>query len=591
MKQFFKFMFASMVGFILSFFLISTILILILVGMVNSVSKEKDVKVSSNSVLLAKFNSPISERTSNNPLDNLNLSSLSAKDNIGLNDILDNIKKAKKDDHIKGILLDVGGVSMGVATMQEIRNALIDFKESKKFIYAYSEEYTQGSYYLASVADQILLNPQGGMDFKGLSAQMMFFKGALEKLEIEPQIIRHGRFKSAVEPFILDKMSDENRKQIRGYVGSIWNIFLENISKSRGIETQALQLIADSLSIQKPEDALRLKMVDKLAYRDELLNDLAKKLGQAANSTVNFVNITKYTKAIVKNEDKKWQPEKIAIVYAVGEIHSGKGKANEIGSETTCEALRKARTDDKVKAVVLRVNSPGGSALASDVIWREVLLTKMVKPVVVSMGDVAASGGYYISCAADTIVAQPNTITGSIGVFGILYNAKRFLNNKLGITFDTVKTGKYADLGSAVRPMTGPEHAIIQRSVEKVYDTFISRVSEGRHISKADVDSIGQGRVWSGVDAIKIHLVDVLGGIDKAIEIAARMGKVTKYHIISLPEQKEPWVEFLDNLTDDTESSLVKHQVGDAYKYYQQLQSVLKQNGIEARMEYDLDIY
>ncbi len=585
-------MFASMVGFFLSFLLISVVLILIMVGVVSSVNKDKDVKVSNNSVLLVKLNTPITERTSKNPFENFNYSALTANENIGLNDLLANIKKAKKDEHIKGILLDVSSVAMGIAMLEEVRNALIDFKDSKKFIYAYSEEYTQGSYYISSIADQIFLNPQGGMDFKGLSVQMMFFKGALDKLGIEPQIIRHGRYKSFVEPYIMDKMSDDNRKQIRSFIGSIWNTLLDNISKSRHLETQALQQIADSISIQKPEDALRLKMVDKLVYRDELLTAVAKQLGLAANATINFVNITKYTKAFVKDEDKKWNADKIAIVYAVGEIHSGKGKENQIGSEITCEALRKARTDDKVKAVVLRVNSPGGSALASDVIWREVLLTKMVKPVVVSMGDVAASGGYYISCAADTIVAEPNTITGSIGVFGILFNAKKLLNDKLGITFDTVNTGKHADIGSTARPMTNSERIVIQRSVEKVYDTFISRVSEGRHISKADVDSIGQGRVWSGSDALKVHLVDVLGGIDKAIEIAARMGKVSKYHIISLPEQKEPWwYELLDNASDDAENAMLKHQLGDSYKYYQQLQSILKQNGIEARMEYDLEIY
>jgi len=580
-------MFASMVGFFLSFLIITFISFLLIVGIVAVVGKDKSVKVADNSILLAKF----TERTSNNPLDNLDLRTLTSKENIGLNDILDNIKKAKTDNHIKGILLDVSSVAMGAATLQEVRNALIDFKTSGKFIYAYSEEYTQGSYYLASAADQVFLNPQGGMDFKGLAVEMMFFKGTLDKLEIEPEIIRHGKFKSAVEPFITDKMSDANRKQIRGFVGTIWNVLLENVSKSRGIEVPALQLIADSLSIQKPEDALKYKLVDKLVYRDELMTELSKKLGTSNKKDISFVNITKYTKAAVKNDAKHWSSEKIAIVYAVGEIRSGKGKEDVMGSETTCEALKKARTDDKIKAVVLRVNSPGGSALASDVIWREVLLTKAVKPVVVSMGDVAASGGYYISCAADTIVAEPNTITGSIGVFGVLWNSKKFWNDKLGVTFDTVLTGKYADIGSSVRPMRGSERAVIQRSVEKVYDTFISRVAEGRHISKADVDSIGQGRVWSGIDAQKIHLVDVIGGIDKAVEIAARMAKVTKYNIISLPEQKDPLNELLSNLTDDSETSFVKHQVGDSYKYYTQLQSILKQNGIQTRMEYDLDIY
>ena len=583
-------MFASMLGSFLTFLLLLFVIFLIIAGIVSSVSSDKLVAVSNNSVLYARFDKPISERTSNNPFENINFASMTSKGNIGLNDILDDIKKAKKDSRIKGIYLDLSTIPAGVATIEEIRNSLIDFKSSGKFIFAYSEGYSQGSYYVASVADKIFLNPQGTIDFKGLNAEVMFLKGTLEKLGIEPQIIRHGKFKSAVEPLILDKMSDENRKQVQGYVGAIWNSILSGISKSRNVEVKDLQNIADSLLIQNAEDALKYHLVDQLAYQDQFYSELSDKLGLTGKQEIKTVNIVKYTKAYVK-DDKKYVSEKIAVIYATGEIFEGKGNDKKIGSITTSEAIRKARLDEKVKAVVLRVNSPGGSALASDVIWREVYLTKKIKPVIVSMGDVAASGGYYISCAADSIVAEPNTITGSIGVFGLLLNAKKFFNDKLGITFDNVKTGNYADIGSIDRPLTASERAIVQKSVEKVYDTFITRVSEGRHISKALVDSIGQGRVWSGIDAKERGLVDILGGIDTAIVIAAKMAKIDKYRIVYLPEQKEPLAEFLENLSDDAETSFLKSKVGDTYKYYSQLQSLLKMNGIQARMEYNVEIY
>jgi len=589
MRQFFKFMFASMLGSFLTFLLLLLVIFLMIAGVVSSVSSDKLVPVSDNSVLYARLDNPISERTSNNPFENINFASMTSKGNIGLNDILDDFKKAKKDKRIKGIYLDLTTIPAGIATLEEIRNGLIDFKTSGKFVYAYSEGYSQGSYYVATAADKIFLNPQGTIDFKGLNAEVMFLKGTLEKLEIEPQIIRHGKFKSAVEPLILDKMSDENRKQVQSYVGAIWNSILSGISKSRNIEVKELQNIADSLLIQNGEDALKYHLVDQLAYQDQFNSELSEKLSLKSKQEIKTVNIAKYTKAYVK-DDKKYVSEKIAVIYATGEIVDGKGNDKKIGSETTSAAIRKARLDEKVKAIVLRVNSPGGSALASDVIWREVYLTKNTKPVIVSMGDVAASGGYYISCAADSIVAEPNTITGSIGVFGLLLNAKKFFNDKLGITFDNVKTGNYADLGSIDRPLTASERAIVQKSVEKVYDTFITRVSEGRHIPKAMVDSLGQGRVWSGIDAKERGLVDILGGIDTAIVIAAKMAKIDKYRIVYLPEQKEPLAEFLDNLSDDAETSFLKNKVGETYKYYTELQSLLKMKGIQARMEYDIDI-
>lgn len=582
-----------MLGFFLSFILIFIVFLIFLFGVISFVGNNKEVvTVSPKSILYVTLDQPIQERTSKNPFEDFKLGSFSMCQQLGLNDILANIKKAKNDNNIEGIFLEVSAIPSGIATIEEIRNALIDFKKSKKFIYAYSEVYTQTAYYVASVADKIYLNPQGMLDFRGLRAELMFFKGTLEKLELEPQIIRHGKFKSAIEPFILDKMSDENRKQTATYIGSIWNQFLEGISKERKMDIAELTAISDSMLIRNPNDAVHYKMVDALAYKDEVLSDLRKKINIKESDKIKFIALKKYANTDDEKE-KGFVKEKIAIIYAVGEIESGKGEVDKtIGSEKLSETIRKARLDKNIKAIVLRVNSPGGSALASDVIWREVVLAKKTKPVVVSMGDVAASGGYYISCAADTIVAEPTTITGSIGVFGILLNAKKLLNNKLGITVDTVKTGHFADIGSVSRPLTAAEKIIIQKTIEIVYDTFITRVANGRHLSVSQVDSIGQGRVWSGTDAKKIGLVDVLGGLDDATAIAAKMAKLIRYRIVSLPEQKEPITEILDELSGGGEEAIIKHRFGnDAYNYYQQTQSLLKIKGVQARLPFVIDVY
>ena len=358
------------------------------------------------------FKAPIEDRSSNNPFENFDFSSFSPSMQPGLNEILKNIKKASQDPDIKGIYLDLSGLQGGMATIEEIRNGLLEFKKSKKFIYAYSDYYTQGSYYLASTADQIWVNPEGVVDFKGMAAQIPFIKGLLAKLEIEPQVIRHGKFKSAIEPFILDKMSDENREQLSKYVNSFWNHTIREIALSRKIEESQLRAIADSLLLQTSEDALKFKMVDRIGYKDEFLALLKEKTSKGENDDLNLISIKKYSHTSDPEKTKEFTRDKIAVIYASGDIVSGKGEPDQIGSESLSETIRKAREDGKVKAIVLRVNSPGGDALASEVIWREVDLCKKVKPVIVSMGNVAASGGYYISCAADTIVAEPNTITG-----------------------------------------------------------------------------------------------------------------------------------------------------------------------------------
>ncbi len=588
MKQFFKFMFASMLGVILSFFILFFIFLFIVSGIVSMKNDEVTV-VESNSLLELTFDNPIQERTSKNPFEGLRFPSLRSEQDLGLNDVLKNIEKAKTDDHIRGIFLNLSTLQAGISTIEEIRNALLDFKYSHKFIYAYSESYTQGTYYLASVADKIYLNPQGNLDFKGLHTELAFFKGALEKLEVEPEIIRHGKFKSAVEPFINDKMSPENRAQIAALQHSVWKQFVDDISASRKISSDELVSIADELQARTPEDALRLKMIDKISYFDEVQSDLKKFLGIGEKEKIKLIALKKYNRTT--GTAKSLSAKKIALIYAVGTIGSGEGDDESIGSDRISQALRKARTDSSIKAIVLRVNSPGGSALASDVIWREMALAKKTKPVVVSMGDVAASGGYYISCVADTIVAEPNTITGSIGVFGLLFNTQNLFNHKLGITFDTVKTNKFADLGSMTRPLNAAEKEIIQQQVERIYDTFLSHVSEGRKMSKADVDSIGQGRVWSGTDAKRLGLVDVLGGVDKAIEIAAGMAKLDSYRTISLPEQKDFFQRLVEDFSTETSADIAKKQLGESYKYYRQVQSLLKMQGIQARLPFEIELY
>jgi protease-4 len=588
MKQFFKFMFASALGMLLMFIILFFLLIGVVSVLVSSAGGEKAVTISGNSILEIKLDEPLTERTPNNPLKNLKLPSFESSKQLGVYDIVKNIEKASNDANIKGIYLNVSNIEGGLASIEEIRDALLRFKASKKFIIAYSEDYAQTTYYLCSVADKLYLNPQGAIDFKGFFTELAFLKGMFDKLEIKPEVIRHGKFKSAVEPFITDKMSPENREQIKTFVDAMWNHTVEGIAQSRKKSVDEIKLIADSLKVQRPEDAVTYGLADQLAYQDEVETILKTKSGIPFNEKLNLVTLGRYNHVVEKS--KEFVKEKIAVVFASGEIGSGKGDDEKVGSETTAAAIRKARLDKSIKAIVFRVNSPGGSALASEVIWREVELAHQTKPVVVSMGNLAASGGYYISCAADTIVAQPTTITGSIGVFGLLFNIKNMLNNKLGITTDLYKTGEYSDIGVPTHPMSDAERQIIQNSVENVYGTFIKHVADGRKMTTADVDSIGQGRVWSGVDAKRLGLVDVLGDFNDAIKIAARMAKLDKYRVTELPVQKDPLEELLHDLSDDAETSYVKRNFGDAAVYYKTLRDILKMKGVQTRMMFDVAI-
>jgi len=586
MREFFKYVFATVVGIIISTVLIAIFFIVSVVAIVSSIDSDKTVDVVSNSVLYLNLDQTIKERTPNKTLDNLPIIGSNTGKSLGFNDLMRALKKAKTDDNIKCIYLNVSSPRAGKATLKEIRDALIDFKTSKKKIIAYSEVYTQDAYYLASVADKVYLNPQGALEFKGFSSQLTFFKGAMEKLGVEAQIIRVGNYKSAVEPFTNDKMSDYNRRQVTAYLGGLYNVFLEGISVSRNIPKDSLYQMADTYKIQSPKDALTYKMVDGLKYKDEVIDELKSLSGTGKKETIATVTINDY--AMNQKQDNSESKNKIAIIYANGDITGGEGSDESIGSERISRAIRKARQDDKIKAIVLRVNSGGGSALASDVIWREIILSKKVKPVIASFGDVAASGGYYIACAADSIFVQPNTITGSIGVFGIIPNFQNLLTNKIGITFDGVKTGQYADIMSTNRPLTPGERLIIQTDVNHVYDSFITRVADGRKKSKAYIDSIGGGHVWVGTDAVKNGLADKIGSFNDAIAAAGKKAKLKDYRIVEYPEKMDPLKSFLSDAGDNVRMYYAKQEFGDNFLLYQQLKKVVINSGVQARMPFEI---
>ncbi len=578
-----------MLGFILSSVLVFLIFLGIIVGIASS-SKDEVVVVKDKSILHLTLDKQITDKAPSNPLANFDFINMTSKQGSGLYDILKALNNAKTDKQIAGVYLDISSIPAGIATVEEIRNALLDFKTSGKFLVSYSEMYDQKTYYLATACDKIYLNPQGALDFRGLSADIMFFKGALDKLGIEPQILRHGKFKSAVEPFILDKMSDANREQTKTYLTSIWNHIVKGISTTRKISEAELMAIADSMLIRNPSAALKYKMVDELLYKDQLVEKLMAKVAAKSADDINYITLAKYLKTPAMDKASK-SKDHIAVIFATGDIVSGKTDESKIGSESLSESIRKAANDDKVKAIVLRVNSPGGSALASDVIWREIILAKAKKPVVASMGDVAASGGYYISCAANKIIASPNTITGSIGVFGLMFNAQKLITEKIGVTYDNVKTNEYADLGGIHRPFRPQERAIMQQGVEDVYDTFISRVAEGRKITKAQVDSIGQGRVWTGIDAKRIGLVDDFGGLEKAITVAAELAKLKEYKIEQYPKDEEAFERIFKMISGDVESSIITKYFGDEVKYYEGIMWMKEADGIQARMPFVVDIY
>ncbi len=586
MKQFFKFLLATVLGVFLTFLII----FFIFMGMIASLGKSEPQPVAENSIFHLKLNSEIVERSSDNPFENFNPMSFTPTQTIGLNDLLKNIQKAKLDENIEGIFLDMSFTMAGWASMHEIRNALLDFKESGKFIIAYGDFLSQGAYYLASVADEVYLNPEGAIDFVGLNAEVVFLKNMLEKIGVDMQVIRYGKYKSAGEPFFREDLSAENRDQMQAYLSSMWNAVIKDVSEQRNMSVNELNSIADAFQTRTPEGALEAGMIDGIAYKDEIMDNMKARLELDENKEVNLVNFTKYKKAPLPDSMlPTGKREKIAIIYGSGNIVMESDNDLTMGANRVAKAIRTARKDTTVKAIVFRVNSPGGSALASEVMLREVMLAVEEKPVVVSMGDVAASGGYYVACYADKIIANPNTITGSIGVFGIVPNMKEMFNDKLGVTFDNVKTNELADLGSVSRPLSRSERQIIQEQIDRVYETFIHHVAEGRGLTVASVDSIAQGRVWSGIDAQRVGLIDDFGGLNFAIEQAAELADIESYRTIEYPEQKDLFEQIMEGF-GSVEARYVKAKLGNAYPIYQKLNQATENSGILMRMPYDVQI-
>ena len=583
MLNFLKNIFSTVIGILLSFLII----ILIIAG-VASISSQKNTstkKLDEKHFLKIDLSKEVVERTSANPFSSLDPMNINAGQQLSLKTILDNIEKAKTDENIAGIYINSPIVNTGMSKAEEIRNKLLEFKETKKPIVAYNEVYGMKSYYMSSVADRLYINPMGIIDHKGMYTTLMFFKGLLEKLNIDLQIFRLGKFKSAIEPFTLEKMSDSNRKQLKLLLKSVNNNIIDSIASQRGISKIKIHKDANQLKLSSAEICLEENYVDGILYEDQVKDTLKMLLGK---DKLKFISINKYSN--VKTKKKEISRNKIAIIYANGGINSGKGDENSIGSITTSKAIEKARKDEKVKAIVLRINSGGGSALASDVIWRETVLAKNEKPLVVSFGDVAASGGYYIACAADKIFASPTSITGSIGVFGMIPNMNEFYKSNFGITFDTVKTNNSADMG-IYRKLTSFEKQKIQQGIEDVYKTFISRVSDGRGISTKQVDNIGQGRVWSGYDAKKIGLIDEFGGLEKAIESAAALAEIEDYRTISLPKQKDPFTEFLDGLNQTKLSDILSDELDLINKKdITTIKEMIKSEKIQTRLPYILSL-
>jgi len=588
MKSFFKYVLATITGIVISFVILFIVFMGIIGAIISSASSDQEVAVKTNSVLFLSFDYDINERNDNNPFGSLNFPGYSTK-SIGLDDILARIRYAATDANIKGIYMDAGSIGTGFASLKAVRDELLAFKKTGKFVVAYNAGYNQKAYYVASIADKVYVNPQGTIDFRGLSSSTMFYKDLLDKVGVEMQIVKVGTFKSAVEPYFLNKMSDPNRLQVTSYLGSIYDTFINEIATSRNIPADSLRGIANDYLVRNADDAVRYKLADAKIYKDELLSDLRKRLKIGEKDEISFVSLLDYNKKVKDDASGS----EIAVLYAVGEIVDGEGtRPGEIGGDKFSRELRKLREDDAVKAVVLRVNSPGGSALASDIIWREVILTKKVKPVIVSMGDVAASGGYYIAAAADSIFAEPTTITGSIGVFGVIPNFQNLMNNKIGVHYDGVKTGKFADLMTTFdRPLTAEERDIIQREVDKVYTTFTKVVSEGRKMPLANVDSIGQGRVWTGVQGLSNKLVDRLGNLDVAIQAAAKKANLSKYKVSQYPAKEDPFTSILNNSKEKVQAWVAKEQMGEYYRYFDVMRKATAQSGVQARLPYTVEIH
>lgn len=581
MRSFFKIFFASF----LSLIVFSLLVFFILVAALTNLATKNKPDIAQKSVLVIDLGETFHERFRQNPLGPVT----GEENHPGLYDVIRLIGNAKTDDHIKGILIKADENANGFASSNELRNALLDFRSSKKFILAHGDIMTQGAYFVASTADKVYLNPSGIFDWRGYSVTLFFIKEMLDKLGIQPQIFYAGKFKSATEIFRTSKMTPENKLQTTEWLNDLYAYFLVQTGKVRGIDTATLHNLANTAAIKTPEDAMVNKLVDSLKYDDQVKSELKQRLGLGRTDNLNLVSMNTYYEATTI---RKTGRDRVAVIYAEGNIVDGDGSIDNIGGDRFRKMIRKARMDNSVKAIVLRVNSGGGSALASENIWRELHQARQDgKPVVVSFGDVAASGGYYISCGADSIFASPNTITGSIGVFGIIPNMGPFFKNKLGITFDGVKTGPYADVPNIYRAMSDAEKQQVQSGIERVYLQFRQRVAEGRKKDISYIDSIAQGRVWSGDDALRLGLVDRIGNLQDAINSAARMAKLDGFGLREYPEV-ENWLDNLLGRNKNQPAAMVKEQLGDDnYRIYQQMLQVREMTrAVQARMPFEFVI-
>ncbi len=581
---------AVILGVFIAMGIMFLILLLFVSASASAFGDDKKVVVKNNSVLELKLENQIKDYApkSSDPFEEL---FGFEEDKAGLQDILNAIENAKTDDNVKGISINTLFINGGIAQTQAIRDKLVEFKESGKFIFAYADFYAQKNYYLSSVADSIFVNPVGGVDFKGLASELLYFKDFQDKTGVKMEVIRHGKYKSAVEPFLTNKMSDANREQMTSFLGSIWVEILTDIGISRDKTNDELNAIADDLLARNPELAIENNMIDGELYMDEYENKLKSLIDIDLDSKLNIISVGDYI-ASGKGRIKSTASDKVAIIYAQGEILYGEGEEDYIGQGKIIESLKKIRKDDKIKAVVLRVNSPGGSALASDLIWRELELTKKEKPLVVSMGNYAASGGYYIACNADKIIAEPTTITGSIGVFGMIPNVSKLADN-LGINAEQVGTNRQSLGYSAFEPMNDDFHDYVKESIEDIYETFVDRVSKGRNMSFAKVDSIGQGRVWTGTEAIQNGLVDELGSLEDAVRIAAELAEITDYRTTDYPRFKKDFKDAfkISPFTAKTTENLIKEELGiENYTIYKSIKQFSKLKGIQARLPFVIEI-
>ena len=590
MRQFIKFVFASCLGVIVAGVALFFILFTVIGGIASSATAGKSVKVEPNSVLVMRLNQIVPERTNNLPM---NPFEFEQNDVVGLHDMVKYIDHAKSDKNIKAIYMDLSQLQVGQATASTIRKALLDFKLSGKPIYAYGHYYSQGAYYMASVADSIYVSPMGSVEYVGFGVTLAFFKEMLDKLGVDMQIFYAGQFKSATEPFRLNKMSDQNRLQVREYLDGMYEIFRNDIATSRGLTTAELTDIANNYRIRTAEDALKYKLVDRVAYQDEVNLVMKSKLGLEKDDKLKTVSFGDYTKAVTLPASLG-EKDKIAVVYAEGTINDGSTTPGEINGDNYVSILRKIRQDKSVKALVLRVNSGGGSALASERIWREIeLIREKGIPVVATMGDVAASGGYFILAGADSIFAEPNTLTGSIGVFGILPSTQKLFNDKLGIYFDTVRTNTYATSFTPTYKLSPQEFAILQEGVETTYDRFLNIVAQGRKMTKEAVHEVAQGRVWTGVKAKELGLVDALGGLPAAIESAANLADLSSYRLVEYPKTKDPLTQFLDQImnrdADNVKMALIQSEMGEMYGFYKYIKEMKELKGAQMRLPFHME--